>query len=63
MLMTGLHGGPTSVQWSFGKAHLSDSDVKMAEMLKRAVYAAGTLRRVESLSRGEPGTSAMAGPR
>ena len=39
--MTGLHGGYTSVRSNLGYAHLSDSDVTLAEMLKRAGYAAG----------------------
>ena len=41
VLMTGLHGGHTSVRGNLGDAHLSDSDVTLAEMLKQAGYATG----------------------
>ena len=41
VLMTGLHGGHTSVRGNLGDAHLNDSDVTLAEMLKKAGYAAG----------------------
>ena len=41
VLMTGLHGGHTSVRGNLGDAHLGDSDVTLAEMLKQAGYATG----------------------
>ena len=41
VLMTGLHGGHTPVRGNLGDAHLSDSDVTLAEMLKAAGYATG----------------------
>ncbi len=41
VLMTGLHGGHTPVRGNLGDAHISDEDVTIAEVLKRAGYATG----------------------
>ena len=41
VLMTGLHGGHTPVRGNLGDAHLQDSDVTLAEILKSAGYATG----------------------
>lgn len=59
--MTGLHGGCTSVRSNLGYAHLSDSDVTLAEMLKRAGYAAGAYGKWGHRSRGQSGASVPQG--
>ena len=41
VLITGLHGGHTSVRGNLGDAHLRDEDVTLAEVLKSAGYATG----------------------
>lgn len=41
VLMTGLHGGHTPVRGNLGDAHLQDSDITLAEVLKSAGYATG----------------------
>lgn len=41
VLLTGLHGGHTPVRGNLGDAHIADSDVTLAEMLKQAGYATG----------------------
>lgn len=41
VLMTGLHGGHTPVRGNLGDAHIRDSDVTVAEILKDAGYATG----------------------
>ncbi len=41
VLMTGLHGGHTPVRGNLGDAHIRDEDVTLAEVLKKAGYAAG----------------------
>ena len=41
VLMTGLHGGHTPVRGNLGDAHLRDSDITLAEVLKSAGYATG----------------------
>ena len=41
VLMTGLHGGHTSVRGNLGDAHLQDADITLAEVLKGAGYATG----------------------
>lgn len=41
VLMTGLHGGHTSVRGNLGDAHIRDEDMTLAEVLKGAGYAAG----------------------
>ncbi len=42
VLMTGLHAGHTPVRGNLGNAHLRESDVTLAEMLKSAGYATGS---------------------
>ena len=41
VLLTGLHGGHTSVRGNLGDAHILDSDLTLAEVLKQAGYATG----------------------
>ena len=41
VLMTGLHGGHTPVRGNLGDAHIRDSDITLAEVLKEAGYATG----------------------
>ena len=41
VLITGLHGGHTSVRGNLGDAHLRDEDVTLAEVLRSAGYATG----------------------
>ncbi len=41
VLLTGLHGGHTSVRGNLGDAHIRDRDITLAEMLKSAGYATG----------------------
>ncbi len=41
VLLTGLHGGHTSVRGNLGDAHIRDRDITLAEMLKAAGYATG----------------------
>ena len=41
VLLTGLHGGHTSVRGNLGDAHIQDEDVTLAEVLKSAGYATG----------------------
>ena len=41
VLLTGLHGGHTSVRGNLGDAHIADADVTLAEVLRRAGYATG----------------------
>ena len=41
VLLTGLHGGHTSVRGNLGDAHIQDGDVTLAEVLKSAGYATG----------------------
>lgn len=41
VLITGLHGGHTSVRGNLGDAHLRDEDITLGEVLKSAGYATG----------------------
>ncbi len=41
VLITGLHGGHTSVRGNLGDAHIRDEDITLAEVLKEAGYSAG----------------------
>lgn len=41
VLVTGLHGGHTPVRGNLGDAHIRDSDITLAEVLKAAGYATG----------------------
>ena len=41
VLITGLHGGHTPVRGNLGDAHLRDSDITLAEVLKTAGYSTG----------------------
>ena len=60
VLMTGLHGGHTPVRGNLGDAHLRDSDVTLAEVLKGAGYATGGVWQVGSRPVGQSRASLAA---
>ncbi len=55
VLMTGLHGGHTSVRGNLGDAHIRDADVTLAEVLKQAGYATGGYGKWGLGLEGSPG--------
>lgn len=55
VLMTGLHGGHTSVRGNLGDAHIRDQDVTLAEVLKSAGYETGAYGKWGLGLEGSPG--------
>lgn len=55
VLMTGLHGGHTSVRGNLGDAHIQDGDITLAEVLRSAGYATGAYGKWGLGLEGSPG--------
>ncbi len=55
VLITGLHGGHTSVRGNLGDAHIQHEDITLAEVLKKAGYATGAYGKWGLGLAGSPG--------